>query len=202
MLELTDPRLRHDGHFFEETESGTVFGQWEFKIEPTPSRQYIYLLDDYVVSEEPIVQRAIYRNSGDLIDIAPVMSDLPFEVYVQRESIKDTEGIVLIAGLGMGMVLRMLEKRDSVDKIIVIEKSKDLLDFVGNVECSKTLEIVNADLHDCVGDFDCDWAVFDHFGPLVGNYDEIKRIQSKCRAPNQWFWDSDWWKDNLTTTSK
>lgn len=194
MLALCNPRLKHDGHLFESCPEGQVFGEWSLKKFSTPPRQYIYLLDDFVESDGPIIQTAIVFQ-GDQQEI--IMSDLPFEVYVQRESVKNTEGTVLICGLGMGMVLRMLEKRPQVEKIVVVEKSKDLLDFVGDIQCSKPLEIINGDIYDCVGDIECDWAVFDHFGPLEGNDELIKQLQASCKAPNHWYWDSGWWAENL-----
>lgn len=194
MIKLDDPRLKHDGHLFEGYSDGLQFGEWTIREFTVPARQYIYLLDDWVDHHERIRSTGI-QLARDISEL--VMSDLPFEVYVQRESVKNTEGTVLICGLGMGMVLRMLEKRPQVEKIVVVEKSKDLLDFVGDIQCSKPLEIINDDVYECVGDVECDWAVFDHFGPLEGNDELIKQLQASCKAPNQWYWDSGWWAENL-----
>lgn len=59
-----------------------------------------------------------------------VMSDTNLEKSTNYEVISQATGDVLIAGLGLGMILIPIVKKDSVKSVTVIEKHQDVIDLV------------------------------------------------------------------------
>lgn len=59
-----------------------------------------------------------------------MMSDTPMEIRTNREFIEKAHGDVLIAGLGMGLVLLSIQRKKEVETITVIEKSRELVEFI------------------------------------------------------------------------
>lgn len=73
-----------------------------------------------------------------------VMSDTPAEYNDHLPFIQRAEGHVLIAGLGIGMVIKNII--DKVDHITVIELSQDLIDLVHPYYASPKLTVICADI--------------------------------------------------------
>lgn len=82
------------------------------------------------------------------------MSLTPLEMLSQRSGIKRAKGKVLVGGLGMGWFLRKVCEKPEVEEVIVVEISKDLLDWYGYDVCRK---------HPKVSEVICD-NVYNHFG--------------------------------------
>jgi len=59
-----------------------------------------------------------------------VMSDTNFEQSTNYEVVSQATGHILIAGLGLGMILIPIAKKDSVKSITIIEKHQDVIDLV------------------------------------------------------------------------
>lgn len=59
-----------------------------------------------------------------------VMSDTDLEKSTNYRVVSKATGDVLIAGLGLGMILIPIVKKDSVKSITVIEKYQDVIDLV------------------------------------------------------------------------
>ena len=76
------------------------------------------------------------QYTGLYVNGQVMMSDTPDELSDHYQPLSVASGICLVSGLGLGCVVEgMLEKRDSqgrlaVDKVIVLEKSKDVLNLV------------------------------------------------------------------------
>ena len=65
------------------------------------------------------------------------MSMTPMEMLTQRSGVQAAQGTVVIAGLGMGWLLRKVSEKPSVERVIVVEKSRDLLDWFGTALCQR-----------------------------------------------------------------
>ena len=77
-----------------------------------------------------------------------VMSNTPAEIGDHRYFILIAEGDILINGLGLGVVLSELLKKDKVKSITVIEKSKDVIKLVGkHFEKDERVSIIHADAY-------------------------------------------------------
>ncbi len=95
------------------------------------------------------------RRNGQVI-----MSDTNAEIHDLLEHIDDLRGHVLVTGLGLGMTVQALLKRDSVKSITVIEQSKDVLNLcAGRFKKEKRVRIINADAYTWEPDrkFDSAW---------------------------------------------
>jgi len=77
-----------------------------------------------------------------------VMSNTPDEIRDCLWLINNASGNILINGLGLGVVLIPLLENDKVEKITVIEISKDLIDYVGKYYKHPKLTIINANAYE------------------------------------------------------
>ena len=59
-----------------------------------------------------------------------VMSNTPMEVMTNTEFVRQARGNVLINGLGLGMVLTAVLEKKEVEKVTVVELSKEVIDLV------------------------------------------------------------------------
>jgi spermidine synthase len=80
------------------------------------------------------------------VDGVMVMSDSDFERGTNREVVWRAKGNVLIAGLGLGFVLRPILSKPSVMRVTVIEKNPDVIALVGPTLPQDKLDIVEADI--------------------------------------------------------
>jgi len=82
------------------------------------------------------------------------MSLTPNEMISQRPGIQAANGTVLIGGLGLGWFLRKVCEKDSVERVIVVEQSKELLDWYGHSLCRrfpKVCDVVCGDVYHHLG---------------------------------------------------
>jgi hypothetical protein len=75
-----------------------------------------------------------------------VMTDADFEIDTNEEFVYQARGRVLVAGLGIGLVLGPLIKKKSVESVLVIEKSEDVIKLVGGQYKSSKVEIWQGDI--------------------------------------------------------
>jgi len=129
------------------------------------------------------------------------MSNTPAEVMDHWPFIRVAKGSVLIAGLGLGMVIKALLDKESVTRIVVVEKSEEVINLVGwAYEKDPRVEIVKSDIFDYKPKEHFDYAWFDIWPYITGdNYPEMKRLHRKfarhatvkdswCRAMCQRRW--------------
>jgi spermidine synthase len=74
------------------------------------------------------------------------MSDTQMEKRSNAGFVRNANGNVLIAGLGIGLIIAPLLSRENVTKITVIEKYQDVIDLVAPNFTSDKLEIICADI--------------------------------------------------------
>lgn len=79
-----------------------------------------------------------------------VMSNVPAEKKDHEcffnKVIKMKPKKILISGLGLGMIIEELLKHNFIERIVVIEKNKEVIELTGKYFTDKRLEIVNKDI--------------------------------------------------------
>lgn len=131
------------------------------------------------------------------------MSNTPAEVRDHMKFIETASGSVLIAGLGLGMVVQALLDRGRCDRIVIVEKSQDVIDLVSPYYQDPRIEIVCADIFDYRPTEHFDFAWFDIWPEIAGdNYPQMKRLHRKfaksvsnrfswCRRESRRLYDRD-----------
>lgn len=114
-----------------------------------------------------------------------VMSNTLMEVNTNMEFINRATGRVLINGLGLGMVLTEILKKDSVDSVTVVERSQDVINLTApSFAHDPRVKIV----HSCAFDytpedgevFDVAWHdIWTYISPE--NLDEMWKLEDKLR---------------------
>ena len=108
------------------------------------------------------------------------MTNTPAEVRDHYGFIHSASGSVLIAGLGLGMVVQALLDRGKCERIVVVEKSQDVIDLVGPCYDDPRVEIVCSDIFDYRPTEHFDYAWFDIWPEISGdNYPQMKRLHRK-----------------------
>lgn len=115
-----------------------------------------------------------------------LMSDCGGERFSNREVVQRAHGDVLIAGLGIGMVICPIVKKESVNHVTVIEISPDVINLVESHireylgEDSRKLTIINADIFDFKPTQKYDVIYFDIWGDYSGDeYPETKKLHRR-----------------------
>ena len=121
-----------------------------------------------------------------VLDGRTMMSNSPMERFTCRDFLKAATGDVLIAGLGLGLVVRQLIDRESVTSITVLENNPHVIRLVGRTVRHKKVKVIEADAFTYETDrrFDCIWldiwfAATEEYTPerrsLAGRYRRFKR---------------------------
>lgn len=109
-----------------------------------------------------------------------VMSNTPAEIRDHIGFIYKAKGNVLIAGLGLGMVLKALLAKDDVTHITVVEKSEDVIKLVSPFYQDERVTIVHEDIFNYKPKEIFDYGWFDIWTYICGdNYDDMKRLNRK-----------------------
>lgn len=104
------------------------------------------------------------------------------------------KGICVTTGLGLGIIQTILSLKNDVTKVIVYEKSKDVIEIFhkivefNNFDISK-IEIKNQDADHIKGET-CDFLFPDHFDsePEKDIIEVVKRLSYDNNAANVWYW--------------
>jgi hypothetical protein len=125
-----------------------------------------------------------------------MMSDTTMEMVTNSEFMRRAHGKVLIAGLGLGIIVHIIQDLKAVDEIVIIEKSKDIIDMVTKeMKFNDKVKIINDDIFEwqpAKGEkFDIMW--FDIWPNICSdNYPEMKELNKKfgrklnSKNPNRW----------------
>jgi len=113
-----------------------------------------------------------------------MMSDTSMERISNRKFIENAKGRVLIAGLGIGLVIKNIIDNPDVEEIVVIEKYQDVIDLVMPKFNNPKLKVICADIFDYELDksekFDC--LYFDIWGDIGSeNLIEMRKLHYKYR---------------------
>ena len=79
-----------------------------------------------------------------------VMSDTPAELEDHHVPVHRAKGVCLVAGLGLGVVAESMAAKSEVERVVVIEKSLDVIALVAKHmrKQSDKIDIVHADIFD------------------------------------------------------
>ena len=82
------------------------------------------------------------RHNGSV-----VMSDTEMEKRTNANFVRNAHGNVLIGGLGIGLILLAIQDKPEVEKIVVVEKHREVIDLVKDqLPLNEKVEVVNADV--------------------------------------------------------
>jgi hypothetical protein len=81
-----------------------------------------------------------------LVNNQLMMSDAPMERKTNIDFVRKAEGRVLIAGLGVGLILKAILDKPEVSEVWVIEKYQDVIDLVAERFRHPKLMIICADI--------------------------------------------------------
>lgn len=133
-----------------------------------------------------------------------MMSDTDMEKSSNRDFVYSANGDVLIAGLGIGLILKAILEKPEVESITVIEKYQDVIDLVSPYFQNPKLTIINADILEWVPEKNKKWdTIYFDIWPTIceDNLDEIKllhnRFKNKLNRKNKDCWMNSWMKERL-----
>jgi spermidine synthase len=111
-----------------------------------------------------------------------MMSDTNMEQRTNYEVKSKSHGNVLIAGLGIGMILKPILEKPEVSSVLVIEKYQDVIDLVASYYEHPKLTVVCADIFDWKPEKDQKFnAIYFDIWPdiCVDNINEINQLHRK-----------------------
>ncbi len=124
--------------------------------------------------------------------LAVWMSLTPMEVFTLREGISLAKGTVIIGGLGMGYLLRKVCEKTTVERVIVVEQSRELLEWFGNSLCAaqpKVTDVICGDAYDQLGKFGDQARYLFDIWPVYGDAAEDAKFQTaKQQFRFVWGW--------------
>lgn len=121
-----------------------------------------------------------------------VMSNTPDEIIDHYDFIERANGKVLIAGLGLGMVVKALLEKPEVTKIVVIEKSEDVISLTAKYYLTDSrVTIIHADIFEYTPEENFDFAWFDIWNDIcTDNLSEMqllhKKFKKNCSNVDSW----------------
>lgn len=104
------------------------------------------------VTGEPFAPEAGRERRA--VEGAVWMSLTPQEMITQRPGVRAARGTVVLGGLGLGWLLRKVCEKPSVERVVVVERSRELLDWYGSDLCrrhEKVTDVVCDDVYDQIG---------------------------------------------------
>lgn len=113
-----------------------------------------------------------------------VMSDTQMEQRTNREFVIAAHGHVLIAGLGLGLILPPILKKENVLSVTVIEKEQDVISLVAQKHRHRKLTVCNGDAfsYEPSGKFDC---IYLDIWPDI-NTDNLKAMTTLKKRYRRW----------------
>jgi spermidine synthase len=201
------------------TDLHTIYPTEELKSET-------YTINSFVLTEEKIRFEEIrnYRNSwltrGLKADFPYVrlikngdgvmMSDTPMERNTNKEFIQKANGDVIIFGLGLGLVIIPLLKKENVTSILVVELYQDLIDLVEPIlkqhDLEDKLTIVQGDCFEFHNKMPKGRKFDSIYGDIwididTDNYEQMKTLtknwKNRVNRENKESFITHWMKDHL-----
>lgn len=128
-----------------------------------------------------------------------VMSDTQMEQRTNAPFIMCAKGSVLIGGLGIGLVLSPLLKRECVTSITVIEKEQDVISLVAKKYKHKKLSVVCDDVESHEPDQKFDTIYMDIWPDLnTDNLEQMNKLKRRYRKYlNKFGWIGCWSETEL-----
>lgn len=108
-------------------------------------------LSHFEIGENDLYARLHHIPCGKFVRLLHkgdvVMSDTYMEKRTNANFVRNAHGKVLIGGLGIGLILLAIQDKPEVEKIVVVEKHKEVIDLVKDqLPLNGKVEVVNADV--------------------------------------------------------
>ena len=97
------------------------------------------------------------------IDDKVWMVDDPPHYWAMQQHAKQFHGHVLVAGLGLGLIVHELKKNPKVETITVVEREKEIIDFISPFIDAKNVQIIHADWNEYEHHEKVDGVLYDLF---------------------------------------
>jgi hypothetical protein len=142
----------------------------------------------------PVVIPALHEKQGDgTWSTRPWMSITPMEILTLRSGTRHAKGSVIVAGLGLGHQLIEVSKRPQVKKLVLIERSRDLVDWLLpriRPHLGRALDdVVVEDAYEALPKMSADVALIDIFPSYGGNDFRVEGLRRACRRIEYiWGW--------------
>lgn len=123
---------------------------------------------------------------------SPWMSLTPAELMTLREGTRLAKGRVVIAGLGLGHQLIEVSKRLQVKEVVLVELSRELVDFYlphVRPHVKKRLTVIVGDAYEVLPTLAADVALVDIFPNYGGNEAAMQQLRRRCpKIKKMWGW--------------
>lgn len=185
-----------------------------------------YTIDSIVLTEEKVRMEQMYnfRNSWLTWGLKAnfpyirlkmngkgiMMSDTPMERNTNRDFIQKANGDVIIFGLGLGLVILPLLKKENVKSIMVVELYQDLIDLVEPIlkkhDTENKLSVIQGDCFEIHKNIPKEKKFDSVYGDIwieicTDNYEEMKTLtknwKSRINRENSNAFIDHWMKDYL-----
>jgi hypothetical protein len=167
-------------------------------------------------SDDPIYNLRAHRDGHGFMAMYPgayvkmivgkelMMSDTVMERLTNHDFIHNAKGNVLIAGLGLGMVLRNIIDRPTISKITVVELSPDVIKLVAPKFKNPKLEIIEGNIFEFKTQEKFDSIYFDIWpGISQDNLEDIRALHHKFKSrKNEGAYMESWMADYLRRQRK
>ena len=105
----------------------------------------------------------------------------PTKIITQRPGIARASGTVMVGGLGLGWFLHKVHDRGEVDRVILVERCQELLDWYGNDLCRqlpKVTDVICGDVYEQIG----------RFGARTKHLLDIWKLYGECLLDERFVW--------------
>ena len=140
-----------------------------------------------VITEKDVSFLSPYKI-GDRITVLKqgsevVMSNTNMEKHTNTTIVHEAHGDVLIAGLGIGMILLEIQKKDEVNSITVIEKNEEVIRLMSGLPLNDKVTIINDDIFNWKPKkLRFDTIYFDIWNYVNSDiYEEMKKLKTRYR---------------------
>lgn len=143
---------------------------------------------------------ALHQNSNAAVEDAkvpffsrePWMSITPMEMLTLRPGTKLAKGHTVVAGLGLGYQLIEVAKRKQVERITLVEKSQELVDWLMprlRPMVDKPIDVIVESAHTALPKLTADVALIDIFYSYGNNDDDHADFVRTCKGIRRiWSW--------------
>lgn len=158
-----------------------------------------------VMFDGPVIVPSLHKRvKGHVVEWnqSPMMSLTPMEIWTLRAGTRAAKGHTIVAGLGLGHQLMDVANKKSVTKVTLVEKSKDLVDWImpqlydvrlGKpfLPKNKSIEVVVGDAYEEIPKMEADVALMDIFPGYGGNREDCEGLMRKAKGVKRWWiWGS------------
>lgn len=126
-----------------------------------------------------------------------IMSDTPTEIFTNVEFVSHAHGDILIAGLGLGIMLKMLQELPRVKSVTVVEKETEIIQLVEDqLNLPENFKIVEEDIFHYTPDKKYDVIYFDIWSDISGDaLSEVEFLEKRFKeflTPGEKSWCGSW----------